>query len=145
MDVPLEAESEAPPEGGEAHDRSPRPLRLIGRRHLQSNNSWMHNSPRLMRGRERCTLLVHPLDAQRLGIENGALVAVSTKVSDEVMVGVVSLPHGWGHDREGVRLSVAAGRPGASFNDLVDEARVDPAIGTAVLSGLAVTVEPVAS
>jgi anaerobic selenocysteine-containing dehydrogenase len=140
----------APMEAGEAHDPSSRPLRLIGRRHLQSNNSWMHNSLRLMRGRERCTLLIHPCDAERLGVEDGTRVAVSTstgrievtaRVSDEVMVGVVSLPHGWGHDREGVRLSVAAGTPGASFNDLVDENLVDPAIGTSVLSGLPITVE----
>jgi anaerobic selenocysteine-containing dehydrogenase len=98
--------------GEKGEDRTRGSLRLIGRRHLQSNNSWMHNAPRLMRGRERCTLLIHPRDAERLEIEDGSRVAVSTstgrievtaKVSDEVMVGVVSLPHGWGHDREAGR------------------------------------------
>ena len=105
-------------------------LLLIGRRHTRSNNSWMHNVPRLMKGRERCTLLVHPDDTGRLGIENGDRVVVNSgtgritvpvQLSDEVMPGVVSLPHGWGHDRSGTRLGCAEEHPGASANDLTDD------------------------
>src|SRR5262249_25900026 len=101
--------------------RSERPgLVLIGRRHLLSNNSWMHNYERLVRGRDRCTLLVHPDDAARLNIADGRRVRVTSRVgavevgaeiSDEVMPGVVSLPHGWGHGREGVRLATAERHP----------------------------------
>ncbi len=123
---------------------------LIGRRHLRSNNSWMHNFVRLVRGRQRCTLLIHPADAGKLAVTDGDRVAISSRVgrietvaevSDEVMPGVVSLPHGWGHDRKGVRLSVAAQHPGASINDVIDETAVDPVIGTAVLSGLPIQIE----
>ncbi len=125
-------------------------LRLIGRRDLRSNNSWMHNSRRLVKGPRRCTLLMHPLDAARYGIANGARVrvgsrvgaiAVEAEVSDEVMPGVVSLPHGWGHDRPGTRQSVASTHPGASINDLTDELAVDAVSGNAAFSGVAVTVE----
>jgi len=132
---------------------------LIGRRQVRSNNSWMHNYPRLMKGKERCTLLMHPEDAARLGFqvtadgaeENGrprawvisrvGRVEVSVEVSDEVMPGVVSLPHGWGHDREGIRLQVASQHPGVSLNDLTDDRRVDPASGNAAFTGLPVRVE----
>jgi len=125
---------------------------LIGRRDLRSNNSWMHNIPRLMRGRERCTLLIHPEDTARRGIADGESVTltgpggrivVTAELSTDILPGVVSLPHGWGHGRPGIRLRVARGHPGASFNDLLDGTAVDPACGTAVLSGIAVTIEPV--
>jgi anaerobic selenocysteine-containing dehydrogenase len=125
-------------------------LRLIGRRDLRSNNSWMHNSRRLVKGPRRCTLLMHPLDAARHGIANGArvrvssragVIAVEAELSDEVMPGVVSLPHGWGHDRPGTRQSVASAHPGASINDLTDELAIDALSGNAAFSGVAVTVE----
>lgn len=134
-------------------DRSPSDgsLLLIGRRHLRSNNSWMHNLPRLMGGRERCTLLMHPGDAARLGLEGAERVAVvsgtgrievTLEPSDEIMPGVVSLPHGWGHHRQGTRLTIAERRPGASLNDLGDARLVDPVCGNAVLNGVPVRVEP---
>jgi anaerobic selenocysteine-containing dehydrogenase len=124
-------------------------LRLIGRRQVQSNNSWMHNVPRLMRGKDRCTLLMHPGDAALRGLHNGALVEIVSRtgrirapleVSDEMKPGVVSLPHGWGHDRPGIRLATAASHPGASLNDVTDEERVDVLSGNAALSGVPVTV-----
>ncbi len=126
-------------------------LRLIGRRDVRSNNSWMHNYPRLMRGRDRCTLLMHPRDAERLGLANESRVAVVSRVgrvtapleiSDRVMPGVVSLPHGWGHGREGTRLTTANRHPGVSLNDLTDEGEVDLLCGTAALNGIPVSVEP---
>ena len=124
-------------------------LRLIGRRHVQSNNSWMHNVPRLMGGKPRCTLLMHPADAAARTLADGALVEVAARagvvrvpleVSDEMKPGVVSLPHGWGHDRPGVRLATAALHAGASLNDLTDEQRVDALCGNAALSGVPVRV-----
>jgi anaerobic selenocysteine-containing dehydrogenase len=133
-------------------DPTDRPLLLIGRRHLRSNNSWMHNSRRLVRGKDRCTLLMHSDDAARLGVAGEARVAVVSRtgrieapleLSDEVMPGVVSLPHGWGHHRPGTELSVAEKHPGVSINDLTDESIVDDLCGNAVLSGIAVRVEPV--
>jgi anaerobic selenocysteine-containing dehydrogenase len=132
-------------------DQSNQSLLLIGRRHLRSNNSWMHNSLRLVRGKDRCTLLMHPDDAARLGVAEEGRVAVVSRVgrievslelSDEVMPGVVSLPHGWGHHRTGTRLSVAEQHPGASINDLTDDSLVDELCGNAVLSGVPVRVEP---
>ena len=105
-------------------------LMLIGRRELRSNNSWMHNSERLMRGKDRCTLLMHPIDAAVRALVAQQSVTVASRVgqvtlpleiSDEVMPGVVSMPHGWGHDRAGVRLRVAQRRAGVSINDLTDE------------------------
>ncbi len=128
-------------------------LRLIGRRDLRSNNSWMHNSPRLVKGPRRCTLLMHPTDAARLRIDDGARVTVRSRagaievaaeLSDEIMPGVVCLPHGWGHDRPGTRQSVASAHPGASINDLTDELVVDAVSGNAAFSGVAVTVESIA-
>jgi anaerobic selenocysteine-containing dehydrogenase len=127
---------------------------LVGRRQLRSNNSWMHNFHRLVKGRERCTVLIHPIDAQRLGVESGQRVrirsAVGTieapaEVSDEIMPGVVSLPHGWGHNRDGVGLSTATKHPGVSFNDVTDETALDPVIGTSVLSGVPVQLRPTAA
>ena len=125
-------------------------LRLIGRRDLRSNNSWMHNSQRLVKGPRRCTLLMHPADATRLGINDGTRVrvrsragaiAVDAELSEEIMPGVVSLPHGWGHDRPGTHQSVASAHPGASINDLTDELVVDAVSGNAAFSGVSVTVE----
>ncbi len=124
-------------------------LLLIGRRHLRSNNSWMHNFPRLMGGRERCTLLMHPDDAQRSGLVDGERVVVTSRtgrvevaleVTDEVARGVVSLPHGWGHRWSETRLGVAHDHPGASANDLTDDQAVDPSCGNAVLNGVPVRV-----
>lgn len=126
-------------------------LLMIGRRQVRSNNSWMHNFSRLMKGEDRCTLLMHPEDAARLavGAEDRPRVAVTSRVgrvevaleiSDEVMPGVVSLPHGWGHDRPGIRLRVASETPGVSLNDLTDDRAIDPASGVAALTGLPVRV-----
>ena len=123
-------------------------LSLIGRRHLRSNNSWMHNSQRLMKGKDRCTLMIHPEDASRVGVESGDVVAVRSRVgevrapaevTDEIMRGVVSLPHGFGHGREGVQLRVASSRPGVSINDITDELALDMS-GNAAFSGIPVTV-----
>jgi len=127
------------------------PLLLIGRRQLRSNNSWMHNSRRLVKGRERCTLLIHPDDAKQLGINDGATAQVSSKtgsiqlpaeVSDEIMQGVVSIPHGWGHGREGVRMTTAQRHAGASLNDITDHLLVDELTGNAAFSGVPVQVSP---
>lgn len=128
-------------------------LVVIGRRQLRSNNSWMHNLPTLAAGRFRCTALVHPTDALRLGLGNGAFasiargdaqIAVEIEVSDQMMPGVISVPHGWGHDLPGARLGVASVRPGANLNALLDEGLRDPLSGNAVLGGVAVVVRPIA-
>jgi anaerobic selenocysteine-containing dehydrogenase len=121
---------------------------LIGRRQLRGNNSWMHNSHRLVKGPPRCTLLVHPEDAAsrnladgdlaRLGSETGSVV-VPVEVTDEMRPGVVSLPHGWGHDRDGTRLGVAREQPGASVNDVTSDVHLDTLSGNAGFNGLAVT------
>jgi anaerobic selenocysteine-containing dehydrogenase len=125
-------------------------LALIGRRELRSNNSWMHNSERLVRGQRQCTLLMHPADAKSRGLADGDRVRVSSRVgaveveleaSDTMMPGVVSLPHGWGHGRGGARLSVAAQHAGASINDLTDDARIDTLTGNASFSGVPVDVD----
>lgn len=133
-------------------------FRLIGRRQVRSNNSWMHNVPRLMRGADRCTLLIHPTDAARIGLDSassdspqpvrvvssvGAL-EVTAEISDEMRPGVVSLPHGWGHDRPGISLSVAEEHPGVSLNDLTDEQRIDRLCGNAAFSAVPVRVERLA-
>ena len=126
-------------------------LLLVGRRHLRSNNSWMHNLPLLVRGPARCTVQVHPDDAARLGLADGAPARVRSRVgaielpvevTDEVMAGVVSVPHGWGHAVPGVGWSRAAGVGGANSNTLTDELAVDPLSGTAILNGIPVEVEP---
>ena len=125
-------------------------LKIIGRRQVRSNNSWMHNVPRLMRGKDRCSLLMHPDDAQRRVLKAGDRVVVTSRtgrvevpleISEQMMPGVVSLPHGWGHDREGVRLDTATAQPGASLNDLTDDQKVDPLTGNAAFSGIEVGVE----
>jgi anaerobic selenocysteine-containing dehydrogenase len=125
---------------------------LVGRRHLRSNNSWMHNLEPLVRGKERCTAHVHPDDAARLGLVDGEPVRVTSRagtvdvpaeVTDAVMPGVVSIPHGWGHDVDGIRLEVASAHPGANSNILADETLVDPLSGNAVLNGIPVELAPV--
>jgi anaerobic selenocysteine-containing dehydrogenase len=129
-------------------------LVLIGRRQLRSNNSWMHNVSILVKGRPRCTLLVHPADATRLGLEDGAAAEVSSQagsvtipveVTETIRPGVVSIPHGWGHDRPGVRLGVAGRHAGVNSNVLAGGDRFDPLSGTAVLNGIPVTVRPTES
>ena len=129
-------------------------LVLIGRRALRSNNSWMHNSLRLVKGPPGCVLLMHPEDAAMRGLDPGGRVRVTSRVgsvevpvafTDEVMRGVVSLPHGWGHVRDGAALSVAAAHAGASLNDLTDEQSVDALSGNAAFNGVPVTVTKVQS
>ncbi|MFF8291679.1 molybdopterin oxidoreductase family protein [Streptomyces sp. NPDC016309] len=126
-------------------------LLLVGRRHLRSNNSWMHNVPTLNGGTNTCTLQVHPDDAARLGLTDGTPARVKgeggelrvpVEVTDTVRRGVVSLPHGWGHDRPGTRTTVASTRPGVNVNQLLDGTRLDPLSGTAVLNGFPVQVSP---
>jgi anaerobic selenocysteine-containing dehydrogenase len=123
---------------------------LIGRRDLRSNNSWMHNVANLVRGKARCTLLMHPDDATRLTLDDGdtacvrsrvGVVLVPVEVTDAIMPGVVSIPHGWGHDAEGTRMRVAREHAGVNTNLLADEAAFDPLSGNAVLNGIPVTVE----
>ena len=122
---------------------------MIGRRQLRSNNSWMHNCPSLMKGPERCTLLMNPADAERLGLKGGRAVRVSSRVgeveiplqiSDEMMPGVVSMPHGFGHGRDGIRASVASEKPGVSMNDLTDEGVTEGLVGNGILTGVPVRV-----
>jgi anaerobic selenocysteine-containing dehydrogenase len=127
-------------------------LLLIGRRQLRSNNSWMHNSERLVKenlAKPNCSILMHPIDAADRDLLHGQKVVVRSRVgsivlpveiSDEIMRGVVSIPHGWGHDRSGNQLSVAQQHAGASINDLTDHETVDALCGTAAFNGTAVTV-----
>ena len=126
-------------------------MTLVGRRDLRSNNSWMHNIEPLVRGRPRCTLWVHPDDAERLGLADGTpasvrsragRVEVPVEVTDAIMPGVVSVPHGWGHDAPGIALRVASANAGVNSNLLADELAMDPLSGNAVLNGIPVTVEP---
>ncbi|MFD8632994.1 molybdopterin oxidoreductase family protein [Streptomyces sp. NPDC059533] len=129
----------------------PAALVLVGRRHLRSNNSWLHNVPALTGGSNRCTLQVHPDDAGRLGLTDGGRARITAaggslevpvEISDAVRTGVVSLPHGWGHDRAGTRLSVASAVPGVNVNQLLDGTLLDPLSGTAVLNGFPVELAP---
>ncbi|BBP79088.1 dehydrogenase [Pseudomonas sp. Ost2] len=129
------------PEAGE--------LLMIGRRHVRSNNSWMHNYHRLVKGKPRHQLLMHPDDLASRGLDDGQRVRVSSRVgmievevlaSLEMMPGVVSLPHGWGHARPGVQMSIASGQPGSSANDLTDERQLDELSGNAALNGVPVQV-----
>jgi len=126
-------------------------LLLVGRRDLRSNNSWMHNLPLLVSGPRRCTVQVHPEDAARLGLVDGAVASVRSQVgeielpvevTDAVMAGVVSIPHGWGHDADGVGWATAARHAGANSNVLSDEQVLEPVSGTAVLNGIPVTLAP---
>jgi anaerobic selenocysteine-containing dehydrogenase len=128
-------------------------LIIIGRRDVRTNNSWMHNLPVLAKGPFRCTALVHPQDAARLGLTDGAManiyngprsVQAQVHISDEMMPGVVSLPHGWGHNLPGAQLRIAAERPGTNLNALLDDQLRDPLSGNAVLGGVAITMEAAA-
>ncbi|HEX8539324.1 MAG TPA: molybdopterin dinucleotide binding domain-containing protein, partial [Cystobacter sp.] len=129
-------------------------LLLIGRRHVRDNNSWMHNVPKLVSGKPRCTLMVHPDDARRLGLEEGQEALVTSRVgevkapvnvTDEVMPGVVSLPHGYGHGRQGIQMQVAGAHAGVSINDITDDKVLDAIGGNAAFSGIQVRVQPVQS
>ncbi|UXY26622.1 molybdopterin oxidoreductase family protein [Streptomyces sp. HUAS TT20] len=131
----------------EALAQRPDGLVLVGRRHLRSNNSWMHNVPALTGGTNRCTLHIHPEDADRLGVRDGADVRVKgaggevvapAEITDGVRPGVVSLPHGWGHDRPGIRMNHAVLTPGVNVNQLLDGSLLDPLSGNAVLNGVPV-------
>jgi len=124
-------------------------LMLIGRRHVRSNNSWMHNYHRLVKGKPRHQLLMHPEDLASRGLSDGQQVRVSSRVGEievqvlaslDMMPGVVSLPHGWGHGRPGIRMEIARSQPGASANDLTDERELDSLSGNAVLNGVSVQV-----
>jgi anaerobic selenocysteine-containing dehydrogenase len=128
-------------------------LLLIGRRQLRSNNSWMHNLNVLVKGKDRCTLVIHPTDAARLGIADGAMARITSatnavdaavQISDDIVAGVVSLPHGWGHGQPGTRMSVAASKAGVNSNLLAGtgNADLDVPSGTSILNGIAVTVTP---
>ena len=140
-------------EGGlHGYVKSGEGLVLIGRRNLRSNNSWMHNVEILVKGREQCTLQIHPEDASGLGLKTGEKARISSRVgaievpveiTEEIMPGVVSLPHGWGHGLPGTALSVANRYPGVNSNLLADEDRIDPLSGNAVLNGIPVVVMPV--
>ncbi|HVM67129.1 MAG TPA: molybdopterin-dependent oxidoreductase [Acidimicrobiales bacterium] len=131
--------------------RPPEQLVLVSRRHVRSKNSWMHNVDVLVKGKDRCTLLINPLDADRHGVKDGAAARVATEtgtvevpveVSDEMMPGVVCLPHGWGHDKPGTRLSVARDHPGVNNNLLAPPEFVDAISGNAAVNGIPVEVSP---
>ncbi|MYZ07657.1 molybdopterin-dependent oxidoreductase [Streptomyces sp. SID2999] len=135
----------------EALRERPTGLVLVGRRHLRSNNSWLHNVPALTGGTNRCTLHLHPEDAARLGVRDGEPVRIKgaggevtapAEVTDAIRPGVVSLPHGWGHDRPGTRLAHAGREPGVNVNQLLDGTLLDPLSGNAVLNGIPVRVGP---
>ncbi len=127
-------------------------MKLIGRRDLRSNNSWMHNIRVLVKGKPRCTLQVNPADATRLGLGDGKIakvqsaagsVEIAVEITDTIMSGVVSIPHGWGHDVEGTEMSVARDFAGVNSNILARSDLLDPLSGTSVLNGIPVEVAPV--
>jgi anaerobic selenocysteine-containing dehydrogenase len=132
--------------------RRPRePLVLVSRRHARSKNSWMHNVSVLVTGKDRCTLLIHPEDASACGVADGlparvtsesGTIEVPVEVSDEMMPGVVCLPHGWGHDKPDTRMSVARDHPGVNNNLLAPGNLVDEISGNAVVNGIPVAVAP---
>ncbi|MFC4858921.1 molybdopterin-dependent oxidoreductase [Actinophytocola glycyrrhizae] len=126
-------------------------LLLIGRRQLSSNNSWMHNLEPLVRGKNRCTAQLNPADASRLGLVDGGMAVVRSRagrieipveVTDAIRPGVVSIPHGWGHDVDGTRTTVARAHAGVNTNVLADDRLLDALSGTAALNGIPVAVEP---
>ncbi|MBF6081603.1 molybdopterin oxidoreductase family protein [Nocardia cyriacigeorgica] len=134
-------------------------LKLIGRRHLRSNNSWLHNIPTMMKGRDRCTVLMHPVDATERGLADGDSATVASpvgaitlpvEISDDIRRGVVAIPHGWGHSAPGVGWSVAAAQPGVNVNLLHDPSLTDPLSGAAAVNNTwvrvsAVTADPAAT
>jgi len=124
-------------------------LQLIGRRHLRSNNSWMHNSERLVKGRDRCTLMIHPETAANRGIvhlekvqieSRVGKVEITVEITDEIMPNVVSIPHGFGHARKGVQLDIATTHAGVSLNDLTDDLLIDELTGNSAFSGVPVRI-----
>jgi len=130
-------------------ERSAEPLVLVSRRHLRSNNTWLHNVPALMKGKDRCTLLIHPDDAARCGVADGDVATVKSasgeikvpvEVTDAIKPGVVSMPHGWGHGKPGTRMAVANGSPGANTNVLSPPMFIDEPSGNGALNGIPVTV-----
>jgi anaerobic selenocysteine-containing dehydrogenase len=130
-------------------ERPAEPLVLVSRRHLRSNNTWLHNVPALMKGKDRCTLLIHPDDAARCGIADSDVVTVKSEageikvpveVTDSIKPGVVSMPHGWGHGKPGTRMSVANNSPGANTNALSPPTFIDEPSGNGALNGIPVTV-----
>jgi anaerobic selenocysteine-containing dehydrogenase len=127
---------------------------LIGRRELRSNNSWMHNVPGLVSGRARCVLLVHPQDAERAGVRDGQTAILENhthqaelpvRVSDEMRPGVVSLPHGWGHEESAKWQRTAGASPGVSINDWTDDQAVESVVGQSILNGVRVRLRPKAN
>ncbi|MFZ4371784.1 MAG: molybdopterin-dependent oxidoreductase [Mycobacterium sp.] len=133
-------------------DREPEDLVLVSRRHLRSNNSWLHNVSALMKGRDRCTLLMHPDDATKRGVVAGDTVRVVSvagqievpvELTEAIMPGVVSMPHGWGHGKSGTRMTVANGSPGVNTNILSPPTFLDEPSGNGALNGIPVTVAPV--
>ncbi|MBV8928106.1 MAG: molybdopterin-dependent oxidoreductase, partial [Mycobacteriaceae bacterium] len=142
------------PRLAERIERAPDDLVLVSRRHLRSNNSWLHNVPSLMKGKDRCTLLMHPDDARRRELSTGDVVAVRSaagrievpiEVTDGIRPGVVSMPHGWGHGKPGTRMSVANGSPGANTNALSPPTFLDEPSGNGALNGIPVTVTAAAN
>ncbi|HYX99760.1 MAG TPA: molybdopterin dinucleotide binding domain-containing protein, partial [Mycobacterium sp.] len=130
-------------------ERPAEPLVLVSRRHLRSNNTWLHNVPALMKGKDRCTLLIHPDDAARFSVGDDDIVTVKSEageikvpveITDAIKPGVVSMPHGWGHGKPGTRMSVANSSPGANTNVLSPPTLVDEPSGNGVLNGIPVTV-----
>ena len=130
-------------------ERPVEPLVLVSRRHLRSNNTWLHNVPALMKGKDRCTLLIHPEDAARCGVGDDDVVTVKSaageirvpvEVTDAIKPGVVSMPHGWGHDKPGTRMAVANGSPGANTNALSLPEFIDEPSGNGALNGIPVIV-----
>ncbi|BCZ24589.1 molybdopterin-dependent oxidoreductase [Mycobacterium senriense] len=130
-------------------ERAAEPLVLVSRRHLRSNNTWLHNVPALMKGKDRCTLLIHPDDAARCGVTDNDIVTVKSEageikvpveVTEAIRPGVVSMPHGWGHGKPGTRMSVANGSPGANTNVLSPPTFIDEPSGNGVLNGIPVTI-----
>ncbi len=125
------------------------PFDLIGRRLTKSHNTWTQNSARLVKGKNPCTLEVHPNDAKALGISKGQVVRVSSivgtvdievSVTDDILEGVVSMPQGWGHNQKNTRMTIAAGQPGVSINDLTDANRIDKLTGNAAFNGMPVAI-----
>jgi anaerobic selenocysteine-containing dehydrogenase len=131
------------------HDVDDEQLVLVGRRHLRSNNSWMHNIEVLVKGKPRCTLQMHPNDAARIGVKEGEQARIASRVghvdavvefTSDIRERVVSLPHGWGHDMSGTQMNVAAKRAGVNSNVLTDHNEMDPLSGNSVMNGIPVTV-----
>jgi len=125
---------------------------LIGRRQLRSNNSWLHNSYRMVKGRDRCTALIHPDDAKEKNINEGELITVTSRIgsinikaeiTDEMMPGTLSIPHGWGHHREGIQMDIAAKHAGVSINDIIDDELVDELCGVSVINATPITIKKI--